>query len=83
MTQSIKIIQHADDCTLLLKEEASLKTCLEMIQRFSKVSGRKLNLSIKMPLKSSLEIFFLQELENVTVNKTCLKTLGIYIDQNK
>lgn len=58
MTQSIKIIQHADDCTLLLKEEASLKTCLEMIQRFSKVSGRKLNLSIKMPLKSSLEIFF-------------------------
>lgn len=58
MTQSIKIIQHADDCTLLLKEEASLKTCLEMIQRFSKVSGRKLNPSIKMPLKSSLEIFF-------------------------
>lgn len=47
MTQSIKIIQHADDCTLLLKEEASLKTCLEMIQRFSKVSGRKLNLSKK------------------------------------
>lgn len=83
MTQSIKIIQHADDCTLLLKEEASLKTCLEMIQRFSKVSGRKLNLSKKKCLFTARWKNVLQELENVTVNKTCLKTLGIFIDQNK
>lgn len=39
MTQNIKIIQHADDCTLPLKVEASLK--IEIIQSFSKVSGMK------------------------------------------
>lgn len=43
MTQSIKIIQHADDCTLPLK--ASLKTSLEIIQSSTKVSGMNINKS--------------------------------------
>lgn len=82
MTQSIKIIQHADDCTLPLKDEASLKTSLEMIQNFSKVSGMKLNMSKTECLLIGSWKNILQEIENVTVNKTCLKTLGTYIGQN-
>lgn len=45
MTQSNKIIQHADDCTLPLKDEASLKTALEIIQNSSKVPGMNKNMS--------------------------------------
>lgn len=58
MTQSIKIIQHADDCTLLYKEEASLKRSLEKIQSFSKVSGMKLNMLKTDYLLTALEKSF-------------------------
>lgn len=58
MTQSIKIIQHADDCTLLYIEEASLKRSLEKIQSFSKVSGMKLNMLKTDYLLTALEKSF-------------------------
>jgi hypothetical protein len=43
MTNSIKIIQHADDCSLRLKDEISLENSLKVIENFSNISGMKLN----------------------------------------
>lgn len=41
---SIKIVQHADDCTNLLRDAKSLKKVLKLISEFSEVAGPKLNL---------------------------------------
>ena len=41
--QEIKIIQHADDCTLPVKNEHSLHEALNTIDTFCKHSGMKLN----------------------------------------
>lgn len=35
----IHVVQHADDCTNMVKEPNSLKNALETIQQFSKVAG--------------------------------------------
>lgn len=39
----IKIVQHADDCTNMLKDTNSLKNAIEIINDFSKMAGPKLN----------------------------------------
>ena len=41
----IKIVQHADDCTLPLKDEMSMELAISEINMFSNVSGMKLNVS--------------------------------------
>ena len=83
MTDEVKIIQHADDCTLPLKDEKSLKVAIHEIEIFSKFSGMKLNLSkteciLLGPLKGRYK-----KIEGVTVNESCVKTLGIYVGYNK
>ena len=84
MTDEVKIIQHADDCTLPLKNEKSLKVAIhEILDVFSQFSGMKLNLSkieciLLGPLKGRYK-----KIEGVTVNETCVKTLGIYIGHDK
>ena len=45
MTDEVKIIQHADECTLALKDEKSLKVAIHEIYLFSKFSGMKFNMS--------------------------------------
>jgi hypothetical protein len=62
MTHDIlKIIQHADDCILPLKDKQSLKYSIEVMENFSKVSGMKLNMS-----KTQL---FQQVLGKIRMNK--------------
>ena len=39
----LKLLQYADDMTLLLKHESDLKEELAEIDKFSKISGLKLN----------------------------------------
>ena len=83
MTDEVKIIQHADDCTLPLKNEKSLKVAIHEIDVFSQFSEMKLNLSkaeciLLGPLKGRFK-----KIEGVTVNETCVKTLGIYIGHDK
>ena len=39
----LKLLQYADDMTLLLKHESDLKEALAEIDKFSKISGLKLN----------------------------------------
>ena len=83
MTNEVKIVQHADDCKLPLKDEKSLKVAIHEIEIFSKFSGMKLNLSktesiLLGPLKGRYK-----KIEGVTVNESCVKTLGIYVGHNK
>ena len=74
MKQEIKIIQHADDCTLPVKNT---------IDTFCKHSGMKLN-------KYKTECILLgtlkgtaKEILQIKVNENSVKSLGIYIGQNK
>ena len=83
MTDEVKIIQHADDCTLPLKDKKSLKVVIHEIEIFSKFSGMKLNLSkTECILLGHLKGRY-KKIEGVTVNESCVKTLGIYVGHNK
>ena len=80
----IKVIQHADDCTLPLKNSESMFHALQEINAFTKVSGMKLNMSkteclLTGALKNNPNIL----IHGVKVNKTCIKTLGVYIGHDK
>ena len=44
MSTDIKMIQHADDATLRLRKENSLKTALTCIKNFGYISGLTLNI---------------------------------------
>ena len=82
-TNDIKIVQHADDCTLSLKDELSMELAISEINMFSNVSGMKLNVS-------KTECILLGNLKNmdvntfgIKVNTNCLKTLGVYVGHDK
>lgn len=42
-TNKLKCVQHADDCTLPLKNVESLKDAIRIIEKFGRMSGTKLN----------------------------------------
>ena len=46
MSIDIKMIQHADDATLILRNENSLKTALTCIKNFGYISGLTFKLNI-------------------------------------
>ena len=76
----LKLLQYADDMTLLLKHESDLKEALAEIDKFSKISGLKLNKkkslgmwvgSHKNKQYGSEEISWIKKDENI-------KILGIF-----
>ena len=80
----IKVVQHADDCTLPLKNEKSMDHALREIDYFSRVSGMKLNISkTECILMGSLKDNPNVQTHGVKINKTCIKTLGVYIGHDK
>lgn len=81
----IKIIQHADDCTNMLKDTNSLKNAIEIINDFSKMAGPKLNLGKTecFLTGSFIEIYSNDNsIHGVKINKNCVKSLGIYLGHN-
>ena len=83
MKNEVKTLQHADDCTLPLKNIRSVKSAIREIDIFSKFSGMKLNLSkTECILLGSLKGKY-ADIDGIAVNDTCVKVLGIHIGHDK
>lgn len=83
MTKEIKLIQHADDATLPLRDKQSLKAALKCINSFGSISGMSLNID-------KTECMLLGDLKGtentihgIKINFDCTKVLGTYIGHNK
>ena len=75
----IQILQHADDTTLPLADETSVKNAIEVVNMFSYVSGMTLNIDkteciLLSPLKDRYD-----KLHGVRMTNSAVKILGIYI----
>lgn len=81
--KELKIVQLADDATLFLDSENSIKHALKQIEKFSNVAGPKLNLS-------KTEGLWIGNLRNCNRNVSNIKwplepikALGVYFGHNK
>ena len=79
---TIHLIQYADDTTLTLKNEQSVKIALELLSEFSLVSGLYLNLSKCSgiwlgPMKDKPNVYY-----DIAFTTKPVKCLGIYIGTN-
>ena len=80
----IKIVQHADDCTLPLKDKISMNNALDVINNISSVSGMRLNTSKSESIvMGNLKHRYTDNICGITINSSCVKTLGIYIGHDK
>ena len=80
--KSIKICQLADDTTIFVKNIQSAKEAIEVVEKFGKVSGTKLN-------KSKTEVLWLGDnpppqsfLDDIPWTYGPIKSLGIYFIKN-
>lgn len=83
---SIKMIQHADDCRSMVKDIKSLTKVLKTISEFSRVAGPKLNIEkTECLLTGSLVNEYAEEtyIRGVRITKSCIKSLGIYMGHDK
>lgn len=74
------MIQHADDCTSMVKDIKSLAKVLKTISEFSKVAGPKLNKEkTECLLTGSLVNKYEEEtyIRGVRIATSCIKSLGI------
>ena len=79
----LKCLQHADDCTLPVKNAESLRAAILIIKNFGKVSGTKLNIEktegiLLGPLKNSLEY-----IDGIRMTNDSVKSLGIFLGHDK
>jgi hypothetical protein len=82
----IKIVQHADDCTNMLKDTNSLKKTLETINEFSNKAGTKLNLDkTECLLTGSFLSTYSREnsIHGVKIAKKYVKSLGVYLGHDE
>ena len=79
----IKTIQHANDLTLSLKNEDSLRKSLDEIQSFCNVTGTKVNITkTKCILLGGLKNRH-NKLFGIDVTNHAIKCLGVYIGHDK
>ena len=82
-SSEIKCLQHADDCTLPMKNQESLKESIKVIKSFGEMSGTKLNLEktegiLLGPLKDTWEA-----VEGIKMTNKPIKSLGIFLGHDK
>ncbi len=83
LDKDIKQLMYADDTTLLLSDFESMKNAIDTVNKFSQVSGMKLNVEktegiLLRPLKNSVI-----EYEGIKFNNNAIRCLGVYIGHNQ
>ena len=75
--REVKLAQYADDATLLLRDERSLDRALEIVKRFSRAAGAKLNME-KSVVKLVGEWKERREfMGGIRVSKRAIRILGV------
>ena len=82
--KEIKILQHADDCTIPAKDSDSIKHIKDTVNEFCKYSGVKLNIEkTEVILLGNLKRYDKDEIHGFKINKSYVKCLGVYIGHDK
>ena len=82
--KEIKILQHADDCTIPAKDSDSIKHIKDTFNEFCKYSGVKLNIEkTDVILLGNLKRYDKDEIHGFKINKSYVKCLGVYIGHDK
>ncbi len=64
------INQYVDDTTITVREGNSVKGVLEIVEKYGKASGEKIN-------REKSEIMYIGEIERVKVEEKYIKVLGV------
>ena len=79
-----KIVQYADDATLILRDLQSIDTVITTINRFSRLAGPKLNVEKTTGIwLGPLKDLGLRKYCNITWTGKPIKCLGIYLGHDK
>lgn len=79
----IKNIQHADDLSIALKDEMSIKHALEVLNEFCKHAGSKININkTECILLGTLKNLY-DELYGIKTTNKAVRCLGIFIGHDK
>ena len=82
--KEIKILQHADDCTIPANDSDSIEHIKNTVNEFCKYSGVKLNIEkTEVILLGNLKRYDRDEIHGFKINKSCVKCLGVYIGHDK
>ena len=75
----IKIAQYADDTTAILKDVRSARNFLQLLERFSKISGLKINKEKTEALWLGRNKFNISKPLGIKWSQEPIKVLGVYI----
>ena len=81
--KKIKILQHADDTTLLLKNRHSIQPAIDTVEKFSKISGLFLNLEKTAGIWLGKDKTNEKIINNIHFKDEPIKCLGVYIGHDK
>ena len=82
-TYHIKVTQYADDCTLFLAGLIDIPEALAQINKFTKVSGLKLNIEKTEGMNVGTQRPVNNKIYNIKFINKPIKCLGIYVGKNE
>ena len=82
-TYHIKVTQYADDCTLFLAGLNNIPEALAQINKFTKVSGLKLNIEKTEGMNVGTQRPVNDKIYNIKFVNKSIKFLGIYVGENE
>ena len=81
--EETKLVQFADDTTLMLSDISSIKNAIRLLEKFARVSGLKLNLGKSKAMWLGEKSIPNRKLFNLTWTDEPIKALGIYFCKNE